>query len=633
MTPACKNSSALNYGILISLVCIFGLLYIPGLQGPMLLDDYPQLEGLMRNNQIGLTQLIEAYLISNSGPLGRPVSMFSFILNAHFGGDQLWQWKLTNLAFHLLTAVSLYWLTSLLLRFYSIKESSKFWIALFVTLIWTIHPLHVSTVLYTVQRMTILSALFALLSMCAYLRGRIEISINRIKAYVWIAVSILVFFPLSVLSKENGLLILLYIALIEMLFFPHSQWLRIWESIQINKKLLLYAFFLLLIIALWIFIQNFALGGYSGRSFTLGERLFTELRIITQYLWQIVVPSWNNLGFYHDDIALSHNLFDPPSTALCLILLAGMIYIGFIARKIHPLISFGILFYFCSHLLESSVIPLELMFEHRNYLGSIGILLAFTIAAHTYIQNQRIIRASALLAVFVLSLTLLQFSWTWGNKVRLNETLFSKNPDSPTLIAITADQYVSEGKVSEAFDLLDRTERAGYEIQSLVIKCDISQALQDADLQKLNHNLHTKILSYELTGLIELSNRRLDGLCHFSDALFMDTLTIAGTLSPGIAKQKILVYQAYFQHKSNQLPLAIKTLNEAFEAAPNSLMPLLLASKWLIEAGDLPMANVYYRRALLGVGNGIAVEKELMFEIQSALEHHVTDTMDHEHSH
>ncbi|MCY0536413.1 hypothetical protein, partial [Klebsiella pneumoniae] len=48
------------------------------------------------------------------------------------------------------------------------------------------------------------------------------------------------------------------------------------------------------------------------------------------------------------------------------------------ARKRAPSIPAGWFFFLVAHLVESSFLPLEMYYEHRNYLPSFGLLLAAT---------------------------------------------------------------------------------------------------------------------------------------------------------------------------------------------------------------------------------------------------------------
>lgn len=586
--------------IFLPLLATCAALYYPGLTGPMLLDDFPQLEGLMNSSGQGLPYLMREFLFSASGPLGRPVAMFSFILDAQLWGDQLWYWKLTNVALHLTTVAAMYWLIHTLLRSGNYSTMQRHWVALFVSAAWALHPLHASTVLYTVQRMTILSALFTLLSMACYLKARLYPQPCARRAHLWLALSLAVFFPLAAFSKENGLLIPLYLILLEYLVVTNSRIHRRWLNLSTCKRWLTGALLVFIgVTALWFALGHVMGNGYDAKPFTLSERLLTEGRVVAIYLREIIAPSWSSLGFHHDDLQVSTSLFSPISTLFSIMLIIGLIILGATLRNSNPIASFGILLFFVSHLMESTIVPLELMFEHRNYFGSFGIILALTALIVPHVISQRIFALAGGIVIAVLSALLLQFSHIWGDKTRLDTQLYAAHPDSPSAIATMADQYVEAWSPHLAWELLDRPERAGYKLQALVIQCQLTHQLEDRDLVELNDRINGLIQSYELTGLIELSNRWLDEQCFFSSTLFMQTLarSLDHTVDH-LARQKLLIYQAYFLQKSGDLETAITTLESAYESSTGSAMPLFLATEWLLDTGDKARARQYYQRAL-----------------------------------
>ena len=145
-------------------------LYLPAAGGPQLLDDRHVIGPLLEAG--AQAEPWQAHLLSPTGPLGRPLSMASFVLNAKLNGDDLRAWKYTNLAIHIAIGLVLYLLFLDLGRVTGAPRSSAKIAALSGAALWMLHPLHVSTVMYTVQRMTQLAALFSVLGMLCYVRAR-----------------------------------------------------------------------------------------------------------------------------------------------------------------------------------------------------------------------------------------------------------------------------------------------------------------------------------------------------------------------------------------------------------------------------------------------------------------------------
>ena len=149
------------------------LIYLPGLSGPLLLDDGPQIFPLINDAQnLGWLELIRQHIFSNSGYLQRPLSMATFLINAVINGDNLFYWKFTNVLLHICTGVLVFLLTRLLLSLNGNFDKSRVQLISFlVAMFWLLHPLQVSTVLYLVQRMTILATLFTFTVLFCYVQA------------------------------------------------------------------------------------------------------------------------------------------------------------------------------------------------------------------------------------------------------------------------------------------------------------------------------------------------------------------------------------------------------------------------------------------------------------------------------
>lgn len=369
----------------LSLVFVLTFLaYYPGLSGDFAFDDFPS---ILQNSNLNIhslntDELLSASLSSGSGPLRRPVSMLSFALNRYAFGPGPYSFKLTNVAIHLVTGALLFVFTLFLLKGYrelharQLSDAALRWLALTVAAAWMLHPLNLTSVLYIVQRMTSLAALFSVAALCVYAYGRLRMLKGK-SGLLLILIVVPIFGALSVLSKESGILLPLYICVVEVCIFRF----RITAGGKVDRRLaVLYAgsFAIVLLIALaWLLPHpERILAGYEGRGFTLAERLLTEVRVVLLYLKWIIYPNIHELGLYHDDIAVSTDFFAPPVTALALLGISGLIGIAIWQYNRRPLITLGIAWFFVGHALESTVIPLELAHEHRNYLPDYGIVLA-----------------------------------------------------------------------------------------------------------------------------------------------------------------------------------------------------------------------------------------------------------------
>lgn len=344
------------------------------------LDDY---QNILTNPRIQIQDLsLDSLKASVYGPahrhIWRPVAFLTFAVNWYFGGSHVFGYHLVNTVIHLLTAFFLYLVVSRLLASPALKDKytdSLHFIALLATALWAIHPIQTQAITYIVQRMTLLSGLFYMICIYCYIRIRTAIGV---KQKVWFGVSFLVSLLLGLGSKENIMILPLSLVLIELTFFfnPAS------ERIAWNKKAVVFIAGALLtaVAALWLLKidPGSVFDGYRNRFFTPGQRLLTEFRILVFYLSQLFYPIPSRFSIEHD-FEISTSLLTPWTTLPAVIMVIGLIAIGILQRRRSPLLSFAILFFFLNHTLESTIIPLELVFEHRNYLPSVFIFVPLAV--------------------------------------------------------------------------------------------------------------------------------------------------------------------------------------------------------------------------------------------------------------
>jgi tetratricopeptide (TPR) repeat protein len=418
------------------------LCYQPGLYGDFEFDDQANLllNTDIQIDLISLQGLKLAALSGDSGPLGRPISMVTFAINHAFTGFDPFYLKLTNVFIHAASGVLLYLLLQQLLyayrKTYAVKLTNNAiaWIALASSSAWLLQPLNITSVLYIVQRMTSLSGLFSLLAILFYAYGRNQmLSGNR---FGWW--SVLVATPLAgliaIFCKENAAALPLLALLIEWLFFR-------FKTLSLVETRMLHGVFML---AVWLPISfaliylvahpEWFLIGYTGRGFNLTERLLTESRVLWFYMRLILAPDISLMGVYHDDIPISTGLLAPATTLAAVVGLLLLALIAIVLRNKAPILAFGILWFFAGHLIESSIVPLEIAHEHRNYLPMAGILFV----SFYYLLNSKITdklpQTSALLAALLIMM--LGFSThvrakQWGDLLEHALVEVENHPNSP----------------------------------------------------------------------------------------------------------------------------------------------------------------------------------------------------------
>lgn len=363
-------------------------IYWPGLDSYFVLDDHGPILGndLLKIGDLSFASLITAALSSENDVGGRPLSMLSFALNHYFTGLDPFYFKLTNLGLHLIVAVVVFGFVYEVTKYSLAKKNGEkveikvchiaSLIALMVAVGWLVAPINTSSVLYVVQRMTILSSLFLLLSLYSYVKFRFSLIESKLGhlSLVWL-LCVAFFFVLSFLSKEIAVLLIPHVLVLELFIFRgRNRWVG---APTLMKGLVA---IVVLGIVLLIFLNNISLSyltsGYEHRPFTLVERLLTESRVIFLYIEMIVFPQLQDFTIFHDDIEISKTYYWPITTLFSIVGLTGIFIAIWKLRNVQPLLTYAVAFFFVGHLLESTIFPLELMFEHRNYLPSVGILWA-----------------------------------------------------------------------------------------------------------------------------------------------------------------------------------------------------------------------------------------------------------------
>jgi hypothetical protein len=263
-------------------------------------------------------------------------------------------------------------------------------------------------VTYIVQRMTSLAGMFYIMSLTFYLKARTS-GDTRWKA-VFFLVSLIAFL-LGMVSKENVILLLPTIGLVELLLFHKT---RTDSPRRTGLILTGIAGAACVIGFLWALLANgdvfsTIFSGYDHRPFTLWQRLLTESRVIIIYLSLLLYPMPDRLSIAHG-LGISTSMVNPVSTLASLLLIAGIVGSLIVVAKKYPLISFSFLFFLVNHLLESTVLPLELVYEHRNYIPSMLFFVPFAMGFTHLLERFRPKRGMRLALCLFGSFTLMGFA-------------------------------------------------------------------------------------------------------------------------------------------------------------------------------------------------------------------------------
>jgi hypothetical protein len=430
-------------------------IYWPGLSGGFLFDDYPNIvdnKGVQPSDA-SLPSLMDAALSSPSSEFKRPLASLSFAANYLAAGlDPYWM-KLTNLLIHLLNGWLVYLLSLALLRSDPTREHQRAsLVAALIAACWMLLPINLTAVLYVVQRMESMANLFVLLGLLGYVAGRRRMIDSAGRAgtgwggFILCAGSITIPTALGLLAKETAVMLPLYALLVEWMLFHFGKPLEPSASVaeprpehspRLDPRVV--GLFLLVLVLPMIAGLAWLLPGllkpetWAARDFTMSTRLLSEARIIVDYIAWTLLPTPSALSFYHDDFRISTGLLAPWSTLVCVVLLATLVALMLWLRRRMPLAALGIGLFLGCQLLTGTILPLELIYEHRNYFASFGLLLAIVpllAAPRTFplpLPRYALLGGLALCWGILTALT----AYAWGNPLRLAQDLAARAATSP----------------------------------------------------------------------------------------------------------------------------------------------------------------------------------------------------------
>ena len=435
-----KRRAPKNYVACALLLILILAIYSNTLDATWHLDDYQNIQtnAVLHINDLKPQTLWNTFFSSHKSKdrLYRPVPCLSFALNWYFGGSSVFGYHLVNIAIHFVTGFFLFLTILHLFRSPNLKgtyEGKEYFIALLASVLWAINPIQTQAVTYIVQRMASMAAMFYIMGMYFYIRARnSDTNPRRIRFFAGCFLSFL--FALG--SKENAATLPIALVLIELIFYRnlgHPSIRKFFIPTLIGVTLVV------LVLGVLIFKPDnplFFLKGCQNRPYTPLERLFTEGRIVVMYLSQIFYPMPQRLSIEHD-IPLSTSLFHPWTTIPSIMLILSLVCLGFFQMKKRPILAFAILFFFLNHLIESSVICLELVFEHRNYLPTLFVFFAVAMGMRwlmDYYKNKSfmyyILISFITLLIIGLGTSTYIRNMAWKDDKSLWEDAISKAPES-----------------------------------------------------------------------------------------------------------------------------------------------------------------------------------------------------------
>jgi hypothetical protein len=609
-----KLSQAAPALLLPPLILLALLVFWPALSGPFLFDDLvhiPTLGGADGTTDT-LGELTRLVFPTHQGT-GRSLSYLSLLINDNAWPTYPRSFKYTNLMVHCLNGVLVLVLARLLAR--SIGSwvapgrsgQAADWVGLIAMALWLVHPIHLSPMMIVIQRMTLLAGTFSLLALIAYVHGRRVAFDNPMLGYVWMVPVFGLCLLLGLLSKDTAAMTICFVIALEATVLgrdtlPRPLGWRIWAAVFLVLPLALIATYL-------VAISPIIVESYANRDFTLGERLMTEGRVLMQYLRVILIPSLSQTGPFQDDFVPSRGLLDPATTLAALLAIAALLGLALWGRRRWPVFALAVLWFFLGHVLEGTVIPLELYFEHRNYLPMFGICFAVSYGLISLAPGLRRLASGAIILVLALQAGISYLSaGVWGNTELIAVVWGAEHPASPRAQILTLRYWAARGDGEQVRDQLDRSvaitpREAGFHLYRLIIDRCSDERLPKVggsmeDLEQAIRGARYDAVSLEVIKWLTADPEA--ARCRFTDAEIARILDLYSanpvfTQSRVVRNQLYLLYAGFHQRRGD-LEAMSTAIDQAFAALPSYEMPLDMASFFIL-AGDFQRAEAYLDKA------------------------------------
>lgn len=412
------------------------LVYAPSLDGTWAMDDRIVAENQRPSGEALIGQTVI-----------RRVTNMSFRINQAIDPNSPVNYRVVNVAIHLLTAFALYWLawkTVRLPRFAGRLDDDASWIAALSAAVFALHPININAVAYIIQRAAALAALFTLLAVLAHIYASFATRRwSRVVLRALTGVCVL----LAIFSKENGVLA------VPLLLLYDGFFLDVTAGRQKLRRLALLA----LVGAVSLVVADQLMGlrataanvlrvyvrynqpvppvGWTAvdADWTPVQHVLTAARVIMRYLAVIVVPLPRFLVFDWLGFPLSRSMGQPVTTLLSCVAVVVLLVAAVWQRRRAPLLAFGILWYFVAISLESFIaVGSDLYYEHRNYLPMAGLVLGVVGQCFawlgTRVEARRWLPVAGMLCVLGLGVATYQRNRIWTDSLVLWKDTAEKAP-------------------------------------------------------------------------------------------------------------------------------------------------------------------------------------------------------------
>ncbi len=306
----------------------------------------------------------------------RPVVSLSIMLNYQLFALNVAGWHAFNIGVHILCSIFFYLLILNTLRlpvFGDRYEQSAKRMALFGSLLFAVHPIQTESVTYIISRSELLATVFYVPTFLLLIR---HVRTGKFSYVVWMFLTSLC----SMSSKEWAVTLPALVLLYDYLFLAEGSFKSLLSRWYIYVLISLPAY----LVFSWLNLT--APGGGAGVGFNLQgpqaltpwSYFLTSMNVLWTYVRLMFLPINQNLDY---DYPIARTLFEMPtilSFAGHLLVVGACFWMYF--RKKWRLIPFGVAWFYIGLSPTQSIVPIvDVIFEHRMYMPSVGFILAFIV--------------------------------------------------------------------------------------------------------------------------------------------------------------------------------------------------------------------------------------------------------------
>ncbi|MFA6079072.1 MAG: tetratricopeptide repeat protein [Candidatus Omnitrophota bacterium] len=353
----------------------------------------------------------------------RPLQMLTYVADHSIWRSDTTGYHLTNIFLHILTALAIFWLVSILF------ENMK--LAFFAAFLFVIHPVHTEAVTYISGRSDPLSALFFVLAFICYIK-RLD---GRNIAF---SIMMSVCYCLALLARESAIILPIILILYHYTFG---------KTFSIKKFIPVLAITAIYVILRFTLLERLLL--HTVVTTDIMQRLPGFFAAMFEYTRLLLAPS-----MLHMEYGLKIFRAADARVIAGFLIASGLLIVAFRNRKSNRLIFFAVMWFFLTLIPVSNLYPVNAyMAEHWLYLPSLGTFLVMGNMLRRLSSDKR--RRILALALFLLlsgwyALTTVRQNSYWKDPVTFFERAAKYAPESHLIHNNLAGAYVAAGRKEDA---------------------------------------------------------------------------------------------------------------------------------------------------------------------------------------